>query len=157
YQIYRTTQIANGTDPGDVEQLIAENNPTSTDILNAQITFIDIVPDVFRSTPLHSNATRDGAGQTNDVPPYCRDISRQGDMLLFWNTKRKQFFNLQLLGVASLTNAVSTITLAGVVYTCNAAEAVSTGTFQKFTAGTDSQNTENTAKSLVKVINQYAA
>lgn len=157
YQVYRTTQIANGTDPGDVEQLIIENNPTSAQVAAGSVTVVDIVPDVFRATPLHSNATRDGAGQTNDRPPYCRDISRQGDMVLFWNTKRKQFFNGQLLGVASLTNAVSTITLGGVVYTCNAAEAIATGTFQKFTAGTDTQNTENTAKSLVKVINQYAA
>ena len=157
YQIYRTAQIASGTDPGDEEQLVYEGNPTTAQITAGSVTVIDIVPDVFRATPLHSNATRDGAGQTNDRPPYCRDISRQADMLLFANTKLKQSYDIQMLGVAPLTAGTSTITIAGVVYTANAAEVIATGTFQKFTAGTDSQNTENTSKSLVKVINQYAA
>ena len=42
-------------------------------------------------------------------------------------------------------------------YTANTTENVATSTFQRFTAGTASQNVANTIKSLVKVINERAS
>jgi hypothetical protein len=155
FQIYRET-IGTST-PADEVQLIYERSPTSAEITAGSITVLDTTPDVFRGAKLETNDSQQGPFQTNDRPPYCTDISKQKGVALYLNTKLPQRLRLQLLGVGALTAGTSTITIGGVTLTAETAETIADGEFEKFTSGSDSQNTENTAKSLVKVFNQYAA
>ena len=53
---------------------------------------------------------------------------------------------MQLVDAASLVATTSTLTIGGVVYTADAAETITTGTFQKWTTGSTLQNVEDTAR-----------
>lgn len=155
FEIYRET-IGTET-PGDEVQKIYERAPTTAEILQGWLQVLDTTPDIFRGAKLDTNESQAGPGQSNDRPPHCVDISEQKGVALYLNTKLPQRKLIQLLGVGGLTAATSTITIGGVTLTADTAETIASGVFKKFTTGTDSQNTENTARSLCKVFNLYAA
>jgi hypothetical protein len=162
YQVYSTAIVASGIDPGDDQVLIYENNPTSAQITAGSITYTDTIPDAFRNvgTPLYTNSgtsNQEGAAAGNAQPPLARDVCEFRGHAFYANYTDKHTMTMQLVDAASLVAGTSTLTIGGVVFTANAAETISTGTFQKFTAGTAAQNVENTAKSLCRVINGYAA
>lgn len=164
-QLYRSTIVSTSTDPGDDLRLVLEYFPTSTDITNGYVTLADITPDAFRGADLYTNANATDGGQANqnDEPPLGRDIVWFQNKLLVANYTDKHEMLLQMLGTTGMTT--QTITLGGVVFTAGTGETVSTGTFQVYKTGgggytdlgTQSLNVEGTAKSLCKVINQYAA
>ncbi len=162
-QLYASTIVATTVDPGDELRLVLEYFPTSTDITNGYVTLSDITPDAFRGSDLYTNASQDGIASANDEPPLGRDLVWFQNKLLVANYTDKHTMTLQMLGTSGMTT--QTITLGGVVFTAGTAETVSTGTFQVYKtggggytdAGTQSLNVESTAKSLIKVINQYAA
>jgi hypothetical protein len=164
-QLYRTTIVSTSTDPGDDQRLVLEYFPTSTDITNGYVTLADITPDAFRGADLYTNANATDGGQANqnDEPPLGRDLAWFQNKLCVANYTDKHEMALQMLGTSGMTT--QTITLAGVTYTAGTSETVSTGTFIVYKSGgggytdlgTQSLNVEGTAKSLCKVINQYAA
>jgi hypothetical protein len=49
------------------------------------------------------------------------------------------------------------LTIGGITYTAKSSETITSGFFQRFTAGSASQNIRDTALSLVRVINRYAS
>lgn len=155
-QLYASAITSTSVDPGDELRQVLEYFPTSTDITNGYVTLADITPDAFRGADLYTNGSQDGIADANDPPPLGRDLCWFQNKLLVANYTDKHEMTMQLLGTTGMV-AGQTLTIASVVYTVAAAEAVATGSFLLYTAGTQSVNVETTAKSLCKVINQYAA
>jgi hypothetical protein len=157
YQVYATA--ISTSDPGDIMVLTYENNPTSSQITAGSISYTDTIPDAFRNvgTPLYTNTEQEGAGNGNAQPPLARDVCEFRGHAFYANYTDKQTMTIQLVDAASLVAGTSTLTIGGVTFTTNAAETISTGTFQQFTAGTAAQNVENTMKSFCRVVNSYAA
>jgi hypothetical protein len=157
YQIYATS--IGTTDPGDSMVLTYEASPTAAQIAAGTIAYEDKIPDAFRNvgTPLYTNADQEGAAAANNPPPLARDVCEFRGFAFYANYTDPHRMTMQLVDAASLVAGTSTLTIGGIVFTANAAETISTGTFQKYTAGTAAANVEDTAKSLVRVINGYAA
>ncbi len=157
YQIYATA--IGTTDPGDQMVLIYEAFPTTAQITAGSITWLDIIPDAFRNlgVPLYSNTDQEGSGNGNAQPPLARDVAEFRGHAFYANYTDKHTMNITLVDAASLVAATSTVTIGGVVFSCNTTEDVTIGQWRKFTAGSAAQNVEDTAKSLCHCINQYAA
>src|ERR1017187_4320110 len=74
--------------------------------------------------------------------------------LLYANTVTRQQAVINMIAVPANDD---TITIGGVVYTAKATETAASGYFKAFTTGTVGQNIDDTARSLVHVINAYAS
>jgi hypothetical protein len=113
FQIYRSniaqatgTTVLQDLTPSDEMQLVYEAYPTSAELTAKEVIVEDIVPDVFRGANLYTNeATGEGALQSNDVPPFAKDIVLFKNSMFYANTKTKQRKLLSLLGVAELISA----------------------------------------------------
>lgn len=112
YQIYRS-EIAQATGttvltdlvPSDELQLVFEGFPTTSELLTGIINVTDITPDAFRGANLYSNeSSGEGASQTNEVPPFAKDINTFKGSVFYANTKTKQQKLMSLLGVSNLTS-----------------------------------------------------
>lgn len=153
YQIYRTQASAGANiDPGDEDGLVYESNPTATEIINGVVIVTDETTDDFRGADLYTNPRQEGILQANEAPPWAKDITIYKNIGFYGNTKTKHKRTLALLGTANLSG--TTITIADVVYTFDSSENTVTGHVQVFTSGTPAQNVDNTARSLVRVINR---
>ena len=68
--------------PNDELHLVFEYFPTAADFTNGYVSYIDDYPDSLAqsNTPLYTNpVTGQGISQSNDIPPYARDLT------LFYN------------------------------------------------------------------------
>ena len=160
YQVYRTRLSgASGVDPGDEMALVYEANPTSGNITSKEVTVTDITPESFRGAELYTNANQQGILQSNEVPPFAKDIAVYNSSLFFANTKTKFRLNLSLLSTGDLTNSSTlTITDGNAPFTLtfnNATENATSGQILYATSGTPSQNVDETARSIVRTINRY--
>ena len=158
YQIYRTRQTADiasvAQDPGDEMYLVVQKILTSTDISNKFITYTDATPDVLLGQVLYTNPSQQTIAGDNYQPPLAKDITFYQGNMLYANTTTRQTAVINMIHVPA--NG-STITIGGVVYTAQSTENAAIGQFQTFTSGTTGQNIDNTARSLVHVINFYSA
>lgn len=158
YQIYRTKQAAFvggvAVDPGDEMYLVVQKILTSTDISNKFITYTDQTPDSLLGPVLYTNPSQETIAGANFQPPLAKDITFYKGNMLYANTTTRQ---MAIINMITVPANGSTITIGGVVYTAAAAEVVGTGTFKAFTTGTVAQNIDNTARSLVHVINGYSS
>lgn len=127
YQVYRSAifsasdqQSINDVIPNDELQLVYEAFPTATELMNSEATFTDVTPDDFRGANLYTNnSTGEGILQSNDPPPYAKDINRYRNVVFYANTRTKHTMLLSLLGVQSMINdynngIVPSITIANV-------------------------------------------
>lgn len=160
-QFYRTHQVSGTTSDlsGDEMGLVYQVNPSSTDISNGYITFTDSIIDDLIGASLYTSPSQEGIAQGNDRPPLCKDIALYKSQYLFYaNTSTKQRMFVTMVGTASLS--AKTITLAGVTYNFGATEIVSGGGSPQakvYSGGTTvAVDIDNTARSLVRVINRYA-
>lgn len=158
FQIYRGGVSASSTsEPNDEMQLVYEANPTSVEITAKQITVIDGIDDSLKGAYLYSNDNQEGIQEVNDEPPLAKDITLFKNFLFYGNIKTRYSLDIKLLAVSgSGLVANDTITIDGMVFTAKAATTVASREFKVFTAGSVSQNIDDTAKELVKVINQYS-
>lgn len=159
FQIYRSRQQpASIGDPGDELFLCYERNPTIAEITTKKVLFAnttDLTDDALLGAALYTNATQEGAENENTQPPYCRDVCLYKDHVVYAYTKLKQSLQINMVGVDAGMNT-QTITINSVTYTAStAAENIATATFFATTAGTVATNIDATARSLVRVINQY--
>lgn len=158
YQIYRTkvTAFLAGVaqDPGDEMYLVVQKILTATDIANGFITYTDQTPDVLLGSVLYTNPSQQTIAGANFQPPLAHDMAYFKGNMLYANTTTRQQTVFNLIRTPTIG---STITIGGIVYTAGAAEVVATGTFKVFTTGTVGQNIDDTARSLVHVINSYVA
>lgn len=156
YQIYRTTaSTGSDVDPGDDMGLVYEANPTAAEIKQGYITIDDDTPDDFRGAALYTNPRQEGILQANEPPPFAKDLAIFQNCMFYLNTQTRHKLALNLLGTNNLSG--TKLQLAGITYTFAATEDTTTGQVKVFTTGTPAQNLDNTARSLVKVINRYAA
>lgn len=152
--------LANGTvtlsAPDDNMQLVYEANPTSGQISAKSITVTDSTPDSLKGAALYTNATQQGILQANNQPPFAKDMALFATCMFFANTQTQQQAFLTILAVGGTSGVQSgdTLTIAGTAYTAGSSESVPALTFQVFTSGSPAQNINNTALSLIRVINQ---
>lgn len=158
YQIYRTKQTAFISavpqDPGDEEYEVVQKILTSTDISNKYITYTDNTPDVLLGTSLYTNPSQQTIAGANYQPPLAKDMAYYKDNMLYANVVTKQQVTINLITLPTVND---TLTIGGVVYTAKSAETATSGQFKVFTGGTPGQNIDDTARSLVHVINTYSS
>jgi hypothetical protein len=94
YRIYRANSVlATGTAEREFN-LIFEGNPTSTEITNRSIDYIDKLSDDFRAggLPLYTNAVSGGGSlSANEIPPLAVDLALYNNHLFYANTKLAHF------------------------------------------------------------------
>lgn len=125
FQIYRSgiaqatgTTILNDLVPNDELQLVYEAYPTAAELLARSVTVEDITPDSFRGANLYTNpSTGEGILQSNDLPPFAKDLAKFKNRLFYANTKTHQRLNFNLLGVAKMiqdynNSIIPTLTIA---------------------------------------------
>jgi hypothetical protein len=159
YQVYRSAQSTGvAVEPNDELQLIVEKNPTAGEIVALSVTYTDQTPDNLRGAALYTNPSQEGIAESNDSPPLAKDLAVFKNSAIYANIISKNRMYITLISVGGTGFVIDdTITIAGTVYTGKAGETVASGYFKVTTAGTAAQNIEDTAKSLVKVINQYTS
>ena len=159
FQVYRSKESASSTDePNDELQLVYEKNPTAGEITAKSVTFTDSTPVSLMGASLYSNASQEGIQKSNDAPPLCQDIALFKNFMFFGNVSTKHKISIKLLSAGGSGLALNdTITINSVVYTAKAAETIASREFKLSTGGSAAQNIDDTARSLVKVINQYAS
>lgn len=159
FQVYRSKESASSTDePNDELQLVYEKNPTSGEISAKSVTFTDSAPVSLMGASLYTNASQEGIQESNDEPPFAKDICTFKNYTFFGNIKTRHKINIKLLAVGGSGLAANdTITINSIVFTAKASETIASAEFKVFTGGSAAQNISDTAQSLVKVINQYTS
>jgi hypothetical protein len=158
--VYRSEQVVGTSSDtaGDELGLVYRYKLTSSDITTGYITFTDSVVDALIGETIYTAPSQEGIAQANDRPPLCKDLALFRDNYMFYaNCSTKQRLTFSLVGTGSLSGA--TITLAGVTYNFGASEIISGGGSPQVNVsatGTAAVDIENTARSLVRVINRYA-
>ena len=108
YQIYRSSLSADvDTTPNADYKQVYEANPTTADLTLGSITLQDITTDIFRSNPLYSSDSQEGSTQTNDVPPFAKDIALYKDSVFYANTSTRHFYETSLVGTSNLGSHIS--------------------------------------------------
>lgn len=157
YQIYRTKLAAFvaavAIDPGDEMYLVVQKTLTATDISNGFITYTDQTPDVLLGQVLYTNPSQQTIAGANFAPPLAKDMEFYKGNMLYANTTTKQQTIINMITTPTIGD---TITIGGVIYTAAVVENAAAGEFQVFTTGTPGENIDNTARSLVHVINTFA-
>ena len=159
FQVYRSKESASASDaPNDELQLVYEANPTSGQITAKSVTFTDSTTVSLLGAALYTNSSQEGLSEANDPPPWASDIALFKGFTFFGNvkTKHRLFISLLAVGGTGLV-ANDTITINGMTFTAKVAENIPSAQFQIYTSGSPAQNIDDTARSLVKVINQYAS
>ena len=159
YQVYRSKESASSSDePNDELQLVYEKNPSAGEISAKSVTFTDSTPVSLMGAALYTNASQEGIAESNDEPPFAKDIAVFKNYTFFLNVKTKHKLTIKMLAVggSALVND-DTVTIDGVVYTGKGTETIASGQFKVSTGGSAAQNISDTAQSLIRVINQYAS
>jgi hypothetical protein len=160
YQVYRSPlSVDLSTTPTDECQLILQSNLTAGNILAGTVTLTDSVPDALKGATIYTATSQQGISQSNYQPPVSVDMTAFKGFVFYANCKFKQTISLSLLSVGGANGIVAndTITIAGTAYTAKASENAAAAQFLCDSSGTPSANIDNTARSLVHVINTYAS
>lgn len=173
-QIYRTViDVASGDDPGEDMAQVLEVFPTPTDLSNGTITVTDIASFANGATAYFSPSSGAGLADAKAQPGLLTDgIAFKGYLFGVVQAYR-QTVQISLIGVGGTDGLLNN---EGLLFIDNAdlvtyppvrflasdvfAEGTSAGSgawwFTRATGGTAAQNIENTARSLVRVINLRA-
>lgn len=162
-QVYRGGATSAGT-PDDEMRQVYEAVPTAAELTARSLTFTDVVPESLRNGPnLYTNPNSGGGIlATKERPPLCRDVAAFKGHLVCAATTQRQRLSLRFLTADGLTGTellfASDDLSVFELYMGAAAEdaAALIPEFQVFTAGSPSQNTEDTARGLVRMINARA-
>lgn len=120
YQLYRTPVYdapmgQEPIDPGEEFYLVLENNVTSLELSAGEINLQDITPEDFRKngTLLYTNpVSGEGILQSNERPPFSKDICLYKGYTFLSNTKTAQRLNLSFLSITGLVSNVSNIVIS---------------------------------------------
>jgi hypothetical protein len=160
-KVYRTeaqTGVASDTS-GDEMGLVYQYAATSTDISNGYVSFTDSVTDDLRGATIYTAPSQEGIAQANERPPLAKDVALYKDnFLIYANVQTKQRLFISLVGTSGLSGR--TITLGGVTYNFGASEILSGGGSPQVlvsATGVAAVDIDETARSLVRVINRYAS
>ncbi len=161
YQIYRTSaSLDENTAPSEDYQLVYESNPTYAELAAGELEVVDIQLDLYRGASLYQNETQEGDSQANVQPPFAKDIELYSNMLFYANTKTRHFLAMDLTGLDFITAGSSTLefdngTDSFTITFDATTEDASIGQARKYTAGTPAQNIEDTARSIIRVLNEF--
>lgn len=170
-QVYRTAIITavegldlDDIDPGDESNIVYEKGLTQDDIDAGEFTFTDTTPESFRASgaPLYTNEiTGEGILQSNDPPPIALDMTLFRNSMFYANTKSAHRLEFDIISVDNFVNDGTRIIVGNSTitryYTAAAAELADTpegGDFLLSTLPSVGQAIDETARSIVKVINQ---
>lgn len=170
-QVYRTAIITavegldlDDIDPGDESNIVYEKGLTQADIDAGEFTFTDTTPESFRASgaPLYTNEiTGEGILQSNDPPPIALDMTLFRNSMFYANTKSAHRLEFDIISVDNFVNDGTRIIVGNSTitryYTAAAAELADTpegGDFLLSTLPSVGQAIDETARSIVKVINQ---
>ncbi|HUR93076.1 MAG TPA: hypothetical protein VMY76_00740 [Gemmatimonadales bacterium] len=160
-QVYRSGKSASASDtPTDNMGLVIERAPTNLDIANGYMTLTDYATDDLRGATLYT--TEQGLVAAKTQPPVCHDFSSYRQSYWCADTNRNQRLLLTLLAVGG-SNGVSgnhvlylrsqTAGTFGAAVLFGSSESIAGGQAQIYTTGTVGQNIQDTAQSIVRVIN----
>jgi len=161
-QVYRSSAVDNTAaeiEPSDELGLVYEANPSSGEITAKSMTITDIVPDALRGATIYTAPSQEGSAFQNERAPLAKDIAVFRDTVFYGNTTSKHRFIFTLLSADGANGLAldNTVTIGGIAYTAKASETVASAQFQRYTAGSASQDIRDTALSLVRVINQHTS
>lgn len=159
YQIYRSLMSASGTtEPADELQLVAQGNPSGTDITNKFFTLKDALPESELGAALYTNSGQEGIAQANNIPPLSNDMCFFFGYMIYGSCTTQQKVLLSLLSTETPLGLQvgDTFTINSIIYTASSSENVSTFHFQLFTGGDPGSDILNTKESLIRVINRSA-
>lgn len=163
YQIYRTPNTGSLTvPPGNNYQLVAQANPSGTDLSNHYVSYSDTTLDSLLGAFLYTASGQPNVGNPYGQPPLCQDAAYFSSMAFCANytTLETVLFTMIAVGPASgiqsgdtfaITDSTSATTYT---YTGGASNNPTTRAFKVDTGGTPSVNIQNTAQNLISVINQ---
>ena len=158
YQIYRSPQTETADDePTDELQLVLDGNIKTADITAGEIEVYDDVADALKGTFLYTSPSQEGIINSNYEPPLCKDITVFKNHTFYANSARKHSFEIKLLGTGTDGLSIGdTITIGSNTFTAAASESIVDAEFELVNTGTVSLDIQDTALSLVNVINKYA-
>jgi hypothetical protein len=168
YQVYRTgvVQISgaltlNDIDPGDEMNLVIENPITSADLSAGTITVSDITPESFREAGafLYTNEiTGEGILQNNEPPPIAKDVELFRNSNFYANTKTVHTLSVDMISISNLTAGTTEFIVGNSTntrqYLFDNVEDVGNQVAEISASGSVGQAIDETARSLVKVINR---
>ncbi len=160
-QVYRSVQVAVGTEPSDELGQVYEAKLTSTDISRGYVDITDVVPDGFRGRTIYTAPSQEGIENNNEKPPLAETLSFFGGSLHIAETQTRGAyeFSLVVVGSGGLAN-MHTVTVGASTFTGTTAAIVgaSSGTnFPIETGGSAAQNIRNTALNLCAAVNRTTA
>jgi len=156
YRIYRSEMSASGT-PSDELYQVYEANVTTAQITAGSVSVIDSLSESLRlgGVPLYTNQySGEGILKSNEPPPAARDIALFKGHMFYANTRTRHATQFTILNLTSFVAGTSTFVIgttspaASFTYTFNTTENIATRTVKL-----DPLSIENTANSLVRVIN----
>lgn len=130
----------------------ATSDATSNTVYPVTMTVTDSQPDGTGGAALYTNPTQETILNQNVPPPSAADCAEFGQCLWFADVAFPLTAAITMLSVPASGLA---ITIGGIPLTAGASEDVASATFQRYTAGTASENIRDTAASLVRVLNRY--
>ena len=160
FRIYRSKQIANGTDPADELFLVAEVLATGAPDANGYAPvgtgslYTDQTQDALLGPPLYTNPySGNGFSAAASTAPAAADMAYFKNRLLLLNTTDVQRLEVKIIGTGNggIVDG-DTITVAGLTFTFRA-PSVTSREVNIFTSGTVAQNLENTARNMVSKFN----
>lgn len=156
YQIYRSGLTESASDePNDEMQLVIEGKPASGEITAGEFVVMDDVVDTLKGATLYTSPSQEGIANANEPPPFAKDMASFKNHVFYANTKTKHRLSLTLIGVSGTSFDVGdTFVVDSVTYTGAAAEDSNNDEFLVYGADTPAINIQETALSLVKIINK---
>lgn len=162
-QFYRTLQQSGTSSDtaGDEEALCYQKVLAQSDITRGSFIFTDnLIDGLLTGATIYTAPSQGGIQVANAKPPLCNDIALFKNFMFFANTQTAQILYFTMVSATGQYNGGSyggTLTLAGVTYSAGATQVIQSGQYQVYNSGVVATDIANTAKSLVKVINQYTA
>lgn len=158
-QVYRTESRATSSgDPGEEMALVAELFPNAAEVAVGSLSYTDVATSPNGATAYFS-PSQGGIINAKYQPPVPRDMAQFKGYTFFATEREGQRFTVTLLavggtqglddgdGIEIIADGVTTVFLS------SPTENVASKLFERYTSGTAAQNIENTARSLVRVIN----
>jgi hypothetical protein len=154
--VYRSSEsLSDDVIPQEDLQLVLERNITTPETISLSVNLTDNLSNGLKGAFLYTNPSSEGIAQSNYQPPNGKYITSFKNFVFLGNTFYKHRLEVDLVSVLPI-GLDDTFTVDGITLTAKNAESSIDLYFELFTSGTVSQNIENTARSICRVINQYS-
>jgi hypothetical protein len=165
YQVYRSLPSSGATvQPNDELQQTIEGVPSGAELTAGFITVTDTTPDSLLQAYLYTNPSQGGILQANYRPPFARDGCTYKGYNFYANTRTVHRLNVNLLSSEpplglQVDDVITFTRYTGGTFTVigKAVENATAGQFQVFNTGDPGLDIQNTAQSLVRVVNIYGS